>query len=107
MKKNNVVELTKPETQSDMLTDLLVTGAHDMLHKAIEVEVAAFVQSYEDRLTDTGRQAVVRSGYQPERSLETGLGPVTIKVPKHLGRRYIQRHTLRGYQAVCISYYRC
>ena len=82
MKKNNVVELTKPETQSDMLTDLLVTGARDMLHKAIEVEVAAFLQNYEDRLTDTGRQAVVRSGYQPERSLETGLGPVTIKVPK-------------------------
>ena len=82
MKKNNVVELTKPETQSDMLTDLLVTGARDMLHKAIEVEVAAFLQNYEDRLTDTGRKAVVRSGYQPERSLETGLGPVTIKVPK-------------------------
>ena len=82
MKKNNVVELTKPETQSDMLTDLLVTGARDMLHKAIEVEVAAFLQNYEDRLTDTGRKAVVRSGYQPERSLETGLGPVTIQVPK-------------------------
>jgi len=65
MKKNNVVELTKPETQSDMLTDLLVTGARDMLHKAIEVEVAAFLQNYEDRLTDTGRKAVVRSGYQP------------------------------------------
>ena len=82
MKKNNVVELTKPETQSDMLTDLLVTGARDMLHKAIEIEVAAFLQNYEDRLTDTGRKAVVRSGYQPERSLETGLGPVTIQVPK-------------------------
>ena len=82
MKKNNVVELTKPETQSDMLTDLLVTGARDMLHKAIEVEVAAFLQNFDDRLTDTGRKAVVRSGYQPERTLETGLGPVTIKVPK-------------------------
>ena len=82
MKKINVVELTKPETQSDMLTDLLVTGARDMLHKAIEVEVAAFLQNFDDRLTDTGRKAVVRSGYQPERTLETGLGPVTIKVPK-------------------------
>ena len=82
MKKNNVVELTKPETQSDMLTDLLVTGARDMLHKAIEVEVAAFLQNFDDRLTETGRKAVVRSGYQPERTLETGLGPVTIKVPK-------------------------
>ena len=63
MKKNNVVELTKPETQSDMLTDLLVTGARDMLHKAIEVEVAAFLQNFDDRLTETGRKAVVRSGY--------------------------------------------
>jgi len=47
MKINNVVELTKPETQSDML------------HKAIEIEVTMFLQNYEDRLTDTGHLALV------------------------------------------------
>ena len=35
----------------------------------------------ERRLTD-GRAGVVRNGYLPSRELQTGLGPVTVKVPK-------------------------
>ena len=29
-----------------------------------------------------GRTAVVRNGYQPARDIQTGIGPVTVKVPK-------------------------
>ena len=29
-----------------------------------------------------GRAAVVRNGYQPEREIQTGIGPVTVQVPK-------------------------
>ena len=32
--------------------------------------------------TDDGRAGVVRSGYLPERELQTGVGPVTIRIPK-------------------------
>jgi hypothetical protein len=35
----------------------------------------------ERRLTD-GRQAVIRNGYHPERQIQTGIGPVTVQVPK-------------------------
>jgi putative transposase len=30
----------------------------------------------------SGRQAVVRNGYLPERDILTGLGPVTVRIPK-------------------------
>ena len=33
-----------------------------------------------------GRQAVVRNGYLPERTIQTGIGDVGIKVPKVRGR---------------------
>ncbi len=32
--------------------------------------------------TVNGKQAVVRNGYLPERSIQTGLGEVPVKVPK-------------------------
>jgi transposase-like protein len=35
----------------------------------------------ERRLSD-GRAGVVRNGYLPEREIQTGLGPVTVKIPK-------------------------
>ena len=33
-------------------------------------------------MLDDGRAAVVRNRHQPERGLQTGIGPVTVKVPK-------------------------
>ncbi|MCI5141238.1 MAG: IS256 family transposase, partial [Candidatus Electrothrix sp. ATG1] len=29
-----------------------------------------------------GRQLVVRNGYLPEREIQAGIGPITVKVPK-------------------------
>ena len=37
---------------------------------------------FSERRTPNGRAAVVRSGYHPERAVQTGIGPVTVKVPK-------------------------
>ncbi|MFT5505746.1 MAG: putative transposase [Gammaproteobacteria bacterium] len=34
------------------------------------------------RLTDQGKAAVVRNGYQPEREILIGIGSVAIKMPK-------------------------
>ena len=34
------------------------------------------------RRTETGNAGVVRNGYLPERELQTGLGPVTVQIPK-------------------------
>jgi putative transposase len=53
-----------------------------MLQVAIEAEVQGFMLQFQDRLLDDGPAAVVRNGHQPERDLQTGIGPVAVKVPK-------------------------
>ena len=83
MKKDNVLPFEGRETNAtDALTQLLRNGAQQMLQMVIEAEVQDFMLQYQDRLLDDGRAAVVRNGHQPERDLQTGIGPVTIKVPK-------------------------
>ena len=39
------------------------------------------ITSLSERRDGSGRAAVVRNGYQPERDIQTGIGPVTVKVP--------------------------
>ena len=49
--------------------------------QAIEAEVQALLEQFTS-LQVEGKQAVVRNGYLPERTLQTGLGDITVKVPK-------------------------
>jgi putative transposase len=82
MEENNVVDLVGRDTIADPLTDLLKTGAQRLLLQAVEAELEDFLGQYCDQRTSDGKAAVVRNGHLPERSLQTGLGPVTVKVPK-------------------------
>lgn len=82
MKKNTVVELTRPDQFSDSLTELLRTGARQLLEQAVEAELTGFMEQFTSRIFNDGKAAVVRNGYQPERDIQTGIGPVTVKIPK-------------------------
>jgi len=83
MKKDNVLAFEGREPiAADALTQLLKRGAQQMLQAAVEAEVQEFMLQFQDRLLDDGRAAVVRNGHLPERKLQTGIGPVTVKVPK-------------------------
>jgi transposase-like protein len=82
MKKNTVIELSGRDTFSDALTELLRTGARTLIQQAVEVELAGFLEQFSDRLLADGKSAVVRNGFQPERPIQTGIGPVTVKIPK-------------------------
>jgi putative transposase len=82
MEDNNVVELAGRDSSVDPLTDLLKTGAQRLLLQAVEAELEDFLGQYCDQRTSDGKAVVVRNGHLPERSLQTGLGPVTVKVPK-------------------------
>ena len=82
MSKSNVVELAGREAIDDPLTDLLRRGARDLIHQAVEAELAEFMETFQSRRLEDGRAAVVRNGHHPERAIQTGLGPVTVKVPK-------------------------
>ena len=82
MSKHNVVELSGRETRRDELTELIREGASKLIREALEAEVGELLSSLSGRRDGSGRAAVVRNGYQPERAIQTGIGPVTVKVPK-------------------------
>ena len=74
-----VVELNNPV--KDPLNALLKQGARDLLAKAVQAKLTAFLDEYEP-LEVNGKQAVIRNGYLPERTIQTGLSQLEIKVPK-------------------------
>jgi len=79
MKDSNVSQLNTPV--EDVLNEVLKRGAKEMLAKAVEVEVREFLERHSGNKVE-GRSAVVRNGYLPERTIQTGLGDIEIKVPK-------------------------
>ena len=82
MNKNNVIEFENSVNLSDPLTDMLRTGARQLIYEAVETELEEFIEQFKDRRLENGRAAVIRNGYQPERQLQTSIGPVTVKIPK-------------------------
>ena len=81
MTDNNVFKLNKPE-QDDPLQEVLREGARKMSAAAIEAEVSTFIEGHGLLETAEGKSAVVRNGYLPKRSIQTGLGDIEVKVPK-------------------------
>ena len=82
MTKDNVLEFAGRDAISDALTDLLRSGAQQLIQHAVEAELQELLNQHSDRRTEDGNAVVVRNGHLPERELQTGLGPVTIKIPK-------------------------
>jgi putative transposase len=71
----------------DVLTEILREGAQRMLTQAIEQEVAAYVAAHAHERDEGGRHQVVRNGHGRERTIQTGLGKVTVKPPRVNDRR--------------------
>lgn len=85
MKQDNVIGLKSPGVPSpatDALTDLLRDGARQMLAAAIESEVQEFLARHQGLQDEQGRQRLVRNGYLPQRTIQTGLGDIEVKVPR-------------------------
>src|SRR6266513_4374794 len=82
MTDTNVFQLSHPGTFADPLTEVLRNGARALLAQAVEAEVAALLSRHADKLTDDGRQRLVRHGHLPEREIVTGIGPVAVRCPQ-------------------------
>jgi putative transposase len=54
--ETNVFGLTQPGTFSEPLTEVLRNGARTLLGQAVEAEVAAWLSTHTDKLTDDGRR---------------------------------------------------
>jgi len=87
---DNVLELRNPGVSSavrDALTEVLRDGARTLLAQAVEAEVAEYVARYQGERDEVGRARMVRNGYLPERTIQTGLGQVAVKAPRVHDRR--------------------
>lgn len=83
MSKNKIVALKKPgEFSEDPLTEMLRNGARQLIADAVEAELQELLQHYAEFKNEQGHRLVVRNGYLPEREIQTGIGPVQVKVPK-------------------------
>lgn len=82
MNKNTVIALEDRAERLDPLTQLLRVGARQLIEQAVEMELQELLAAHADRRLADGRAGVVRNGYLPEREIQTGLGPVTVRIPK-------------------------
>jgi transposase-like protein len=88
MKKDTVVDLKKPEVVAeDPLMEILRNGAREMLKCALEAEVTGFLERFDNVRDQFGNRLVTRNGYLPERTIQTGLGDIPVKVPRVADRR--------------------
>ena len=83
MNQDNVIDLKKPEPFiDDQITAIIRQGAHKLLAQALEAEIEFFINQYADLTDELGRQRIVRNGYRPQREIQSGIGPVTVKAPR-------------------------
>jgi putative transposase len=67
---------------SDALTEVLKRGAQKLLASAIEAEVTSYIEQHAEALDENGHRLVVRNGYLPERTIQTGIGGVLVRQPR-------------------------
>ena len=86
MKKDTVVELRRPAQGQDLLSTMLREGAQRLVAQAVQAEFEDFLARVSGERLEDGRAAVVRNGFQPEREILTGLGSVSVCIPKARSR---------------------
>ena len=92
MSKDNVVSFENPAKSmvQDSLTNFLRESAQKMLAMAIENEVNEFIKTHQHLTLSEGLQRVVRNGYQPERTIQTGIGSIALKLPRVRDRENVE-----------------
>jgi transposase-like protein len=68
----------QPDAVDDPLTSVLREGARRLLAEAIEAEAEAFLAAMKDERLADGRARFVRHGHGPERTIQSGIGPVPV-----------------------------
>jgi putative transposase len=106
MKEDTVVTLRQPGEFADPLTEVLRSGARTLLAQAIEAEVADFFALHTDLTLEDGRQRLVRHGHLPERTIQTGIGPVEVCRPRVRDRGANKATRVRFSSAILPAYAR-
>ncbi|RMF47100.1 MAG: IS256 family transposase [Deltaproteobacteria bacterium] len=111
MRHDNVHPLQSHQASSnalvdDPLTELLRRGARKLIEEAIHAELDVMLESVAHLKDEQGRRRVVRNGYLPERSVQTGIGEVTVKVPRVRDRAKTAQQKIRFTSSILPKYMR-
>ena len=106
MNENNVTQLVQPGEFTDLLTEIVRNGARSMLAQAVEIEAEQFLKAHEHLSTQDGRRRLVRHGHLPERQIQTGIGPLTVKKPRMRDRCGSGKDAIKYSSAILPSYIR-
>ena len=79
---SSVIPFRQPDAIDDPLTELAREGPRRMLAQALIAEADAFVAQWKDLKLPDGRDRVVRHGHGPQRTIQTGVGPVEVRRAK-------------------------
>lgn len=92
------------EVVEDGLSSFLRSAAQRMLQVAVEEEVNAFISNHEQERLVSGQQRIVRNGYLPTRAIKTGIGDVSVSVPRTRDRAAPQNKAV-NYQSSLVPKY--
>ncbi|MCZ7644925.1 MAG: IS256 family transposase [Planctomycetota bacterium] len=87
MSQGTTVSLDPQASSRDVLTHILNEGAQRLLAAALNAEVEEYLQRFERARDERGHRVVVRNGYLPERTIQTGIGAVRVAQPRVEDRR--------------------
>ena len=63
MDKNSILEFNNKESVSDVLNELLRSGAQKLIHNAVEAELREFMSQHQG-VTEDGKVSVIRNGFE-------------------------------------------
>jgi putative transposase len=111
MRQDNVHPLQSHQASTttpvdDPLTELLRRGARKLIEEAIHAELDLMLESVSHLKDEEGRRRVVRNGYLPERPIQTGIGEVTVKVPRVRDRDKAAKQKIRFTSSILPKYMR-
>ena len=106
MRKDNVITFKKPETVTDLLTEVIRQGAQKLLAAAVNAEVEEFLSQHTNQRIAEGKARFVRNGHLPEREIQTGIGNVLVQVPRVRDRETFVKDGIRFGSSVIPNYLR-
>lgn len=84
--KQSIINTFRYQVNSDQiedpLTDLLKTGARQLIRQVVGTELQVLLGKHQSCQAEDDKAAVVRNNYHPERDIQAGIDPVTVKYPK-------------------------
>jgi transposase-like protein len=86
----NVIEIRPKANECESrsaLDALCLEGARQMLHRALEVEVAEYLERHDEARDEQGHALVTRHGKARARQVTIGAGTMTIEAPRVRDRR--------------------